>query len=113
MPVNGFSDVSGKLIDIENALSKLGGDVVVSIDNVINVDIPLDNDAHDVFYVTDDDGDKSIVDLSGNSVKIVGKLMNFLYQAMFKDALNDSESGIQGLYDFYLDDSEGVDVWAS
>lgn len=102
-----------KLTDIENTLSKLGGDVVVSIDNVTNVDIPLDNDAHDVFYVTDDDGDKSIVDLSGNSVKIVGKLMNFLYQVMFKDALNDSESGIQGLYDFYLDNSEGVDVWAS
>lgn len=117
-PVAGISSYDdtvliAKLTDIENALSKLGGDVVVSIDNVTNVDIPLDNDAHDVFYVTDDDGDKSIVDLSGDSVKIVGKLMNFLYQAMFKDALNDSESGIQGLYDFYLDDSEGVDVWAS
>lgn len=102
-----------KLTDIEEALNGLGDNVVVSIDNVTNVDIPLDNDAHDVFYVTDDDGDKSIVDLSGNSVKIVGKLMNFLYQAMFKDALNDADSSIQGLYDFYLDNSEGVDVWDS
>lgn len=102
-----------KLTDIEEALNDLGGNIVISIDNVTNVDIPLDNDAHDVFYVTDDDGDKSIVDLSGNSVKIVGKLMNFLYQAMFKDALNDADSSIQGLYDFYLDNSEGVDVWAS
>lgn len=108
-----FDAINAKLTDIENALSKLGDDVVVSIDQMTNVDIDIENDARNVFYVEDDDGDKSIVDLSGESLKIFGKLMNFLYQAMFKDALDDSASGIDGLYGFYLDNSEGVDVWAS
>lgn len=100
-----------KLTDIEDTLSKLGDN---ASDKITDIDIAVDRNSHDIFYVTDDDGnDISIVDLSGDSIKVVGKLMDFLYAVMFKDALDGAGDSIDGLYDFYLDNSEGVDVWAS
>lgn len=105
--------LTDKLTSIESVLSNLNSDVTTTVEEVTNIEISVDNDARNVFYVEDENGDKSIVDLSKDGLSVFGKLMNFLYQAMFKDALSDSASGIDGLYDFYMDNSEGVDVWAS
>lgn len=105
--------LTDKLTSIESVLSNLNSDVTTTVEEVTNIEISVDNDARNVFYVEDENGDRSIVDLSKDGLSVFGKLMNFLYQAMFKDALSDSASGIDGLYDFYMDNSEGVDVWAS
>ena len=102
------------LSDIENALSNLGGSI--NIENNTNIDISEENDAYNIFFVEDLDGgdDQSIVDLSGDALTVFGKLLNFLYQVGFKDALDGAGPGIGDLSDFYLDDSGGsVDLWGS
>lgn len=108
------SPVVDKLTSIENALSNLGGDV--DIENNTNIEVSEDNDSYNVFYVDDSDGgdDQSIVDLSGDALKVFGKLLNFLYQVGFKDALDGAGLGIGDLSDFYLDNAEGsADLWVS
>lgn len=87
--------------------------MTTTVEEVTNIEISVDNSARNVFYVEDENGDRSIVDLSKDGVSVFGKLLNFLYKAMFKDALTDSDTGIESLYDFYFDESEGGDVWAS
>lgn len=106
--------VVDKLTSIENALSNLGGDV--DIENNTNIEVSEDNDSYNVFYVEDPDSgdDQSIVDLSGDALTVFGKLLNFLYQVGFKDALDGAGPGIGDLADFYLDNAEGsADLWAS
>lgn len=103
-----------KLTSIENALSNLGGDV--DIENNTNIEVSEDNDSYNVFYVEDPDSgdDQSIVDLSGDALTVFGKLLNFLYQVGFKDALDGAGPGIGDLSDFYLDNAEGsADLWVS
>lgn len=103
-----------KLTDIENALSNVGGDI--DIENNTNIEVSEDNDNYNIFYVDDPDGgdDQSIVDLSGDALKVFGKLLNFLYQVGFKDALDGAGPGIGDLSDFYLDNAEGsADLWVS
>lgn len=105
--------LTDKLTSIESVLSNLNSGVTTTVEEVTNIEISVDNDARNVFYVEDENGDRSIVDLSKDGVSVFGKLLNFLYKAMFKDALTDSDTGIESLYDFYFDESEGGDVWAS
>lgn len=108
------SPVVDKLTSIENALSNLGGDV--NIENNTNIEVSEDNDNYNIFYVDDPGGgdDQSIVDLSGDALKVFGKLLNFLYQVGFKDALDGAGPGIGDLSDFYLDNAEGsADLWGS
>ena len=103
-----------KLTDIEDALSNISGDV--DIDNNLDIDIDSDNDSYNVFYVTDPDTgeDSSIVDLSGNVLTAFGKLLNFLYQIGFGEALNSFGDTVDGLTDFYTGVGDGgADVWAS
>lgn len=110
-----FASLMEQLAAIENALSNVGGDVI-NIENNTNIDITEDNDNYNIFYVEDPDGgdDQSIIDLSGDALTVFGKLLNFLYQVGFKDALEGAGPGIGALSDFYLDDAEGsVDLWAS
>lgn len=102
----GGSSIYSVLVGISN---KIGETVNYDTD----IDIPIDDDTYNVFYVDDGDDDKSIVDLSKDSVKVFGKLLNFLYKVMIKDALSDG-GGVGALSDFYLgNDEEVIDLWAS
>lgn len=106
--------IVSKLKDIENALSNMGSDI--DIENNTNININEENENYNIFYVDDPDGgeDKSIVDLSGDTLKVFGQLLDFLYKVGFKGALDDAGGGIGDLSDFYLDTSEGsADLWVS
>lgn len=108
----GFLDA--KLDALESALANAGD--IINIENNTNIDISEENESYNIFFVedTDGEGDQSIIDLSGDALTVFGKLLNFLYQVGFKDALDGAGPGIGDLSDFYLDDSEGsVDLWAS
>lgn len=110
--------LDGRLATLESTLSNLdfgdGGNI--DIDNSTNIEVNEDNDAYNVFYVTDvETGEETtIVDLSGDTLKVFGKLLNFLYQVGFKGALDGAAGSIENLTDFYMDSAEGsADVWAS
>ena len=106
--------IVNKLKDIENALSNMGSNI--DIENNTNININEGDENYNIFYVDDPDGgeDKSIVDLSGDTLKVFGKLLDFLYRVGFKGALDDAGGGLGDLSDFYLDTSEGsVDLWGS
>ena len=113
----GLFDVTpivNKLKDIENTLSNMGSNI--DIENNTNININEENENYNIFYVDDPDGgeDKSIVDLSGDTLKVFGQLLDFLYKVGFKGALDDAGGGIGDLSDFYLDTSEGsADLWVS
>ena len=106
--------IVNKLKDIENALSNMGSNI--DIENNTNININEGDENYNIFYVDDPDGgeDKSIVDLSGDTLTVFGKLLNFLYKVGFKGALDNAGGGIGDLSDFYLDTSEGsADLWVS
>lgn len=88
--------------------------VSTSVDNtVINID--KTSDKYNVFYVEDKDGNKkSVVGLSGDLLGVGGKLLDFLYKAVFSGALGDAGGGIGDLSNFYLGNGEGsADLWGS
>lgn len=106
--------IVNKLKDIENALANMGSNI--DIENNTNINISEENENYNIFYVDDPDGgeDKSIVDLSGDTLKVFGKLLDFLYKVSFKGSLDSAGSGIGDLSDFYLDTSEGsAELWVS
>ena len=87
-----------------------------SVDNIV-VNITNDNDAYNVFYVEDENGDKkSVTSVAGDSLSASGKLLQFLYKLIIGSALTDVDNSIDGLNDFFFDNApsglgEGVTVW--
>ena len=81
------------------------------------VNITEDNDAFNIFYVTDEDGnEKSVTSVAGESLSASGKLLEFLYKLVVRGALDNVDDSITGLNDFFFDDSpsglgEGVSIW--
>lgn len=104
-----FNTSLGSLVD------KL--DVIVdnsseSVEN-LTVEISVDNDAHNVFYVTDEDGnEESLVDFSGDVLKAGGKLLNFLFKVCFDGAIDNLDGSIDDMDSFYFDGAElGGSLW--
>ena len=104
---------------IESALSTIidkMDNLPASVDNIV-VNITEDNDAYNIFYVTDEDGnEKSVTSVAGDSLSASGKLLQFLYKLIIGSAISDVDSSINGLNDFYFDDApsglgEGVTIW--
>ena len=119
LEVNITGGSSGSVTDlssIESALSTIidkMDNLPASVDNIV-VNITKDNDAYNVFYVEDENGDKKSV--AGDSLSASGKLLQFLYKLIIGSAISDVDSSINGLNDFYFDNApsglgEGVTVW--
>lgn len=118
-----LTGISSQLVstqaNIESALSTIidkMDNLPASVDNIV-VNITKDNDAYNVFYVEDENGDKkSVTSVAGDSLSASGKLLQFLYKLIIGSAISDVDSSINGLNDFYFDNApsglgEGVTVW--
>lgn len=102
------------LENIEDALSNLNETVSLTLEEIQNLDLPQDNTFNDIWNVgTDNDGNpRNLADTTIDASRIIGKLLSFLYDLCFRDALSDDALG--SLRDFYFDSGEGVDdIWAS
>ena len=111
-PVTDLSSIESALSTIIDKMDNLPA----SVDNIV-VNITKDNDAYNVFYVEDENGDKkSVTSVAGDSLSASGKLLQFLYKLIIGSAISDVDSSINGLNDFYFDNApsglgEGVTVW--
>lgn len=118
-----LTGISSQLVstqaNIESALSTIidkMDNLPASVDNIV-VNITKDNDAYNVFYVEDENGDKkSVTSVAGDSLSASGKLLQFLYKLIIGSAISDVDSSINGLNDFYFDNApsglgEGVTIW--
>lgn len=117
--ITGGSSGSADLTKVESALSTIidkMDNLPASVDNIV-VNITQDNDAYNVFYVEDENGDKkSVTSVAGDSLSASGKLLQFLYKLVIGSALDNVDDSIGGLNSFFFDDSpsglgEGVTVW--
>lgn len=76
------SQLASTQTSIESALSTIidkMDNLPASVDNIV-VNITKDNDAYNVFYVEDENGDKkSVTSVAGDSLSASGKLLQFLY----------------------------------
>jgi len=112
------SDVISRIDVLQSALmaklDTMSTGVTTSIDNTV-VNITNTSDKYNVFYVTDPEGNtKSVVDLSGDLLGVGGKLLDFLYKAVFSGALDNSGDALGNMSDFYLGTGEGSgDIWGS
>lgn len=113
------SSGSADLTKVESALSTIidkMDNLPASVDNIV-VNITQDNDAYNVFYVEDENGDKkSVTSVAGDSLSASGKLLQFLYKLVIGSALDNVDDSIGGLGGFFFDDApsglgEGVTVW--
>lgn len=117
--ITGGSSGSADLTKVEGALSTIidkMDNLPASVDNIV-VNITQDNDAYNVFYVEDENGDKkSVTSVAGDSLSASGKLLQFLYKLVIGSALDNVDDSIGGLGGFFFDDApsglgEGVTVW--
>ena len=98
-----------------NRLNDLGS-LPASVENTV-VNITEDNDAYNIFYVEDENGnEKSVTSVAGESLSASGKLLEFLYKLVVRGALDNVDDSITGLNDFFFDDApsglgEGVSIW--
>lgn len=119
LPSSGGGSSGSDLTNIESALSTIidkMDNLPASVENTV-VNITEDNDAFNIFYVTDEDGnEKSVTSVAGESLSASGKLLEFLYKLVVRGALDNVDDSITGLNDFFFDDSpsglgEGVSIW--
>lgn len=117
--ITGGSSGSADLTKVESALSTIidkMDNLPASVDNIV-VNITQDNDAYNVFYVEDENGDKkSVTSVAGDSLSASGKLLQFLYKLVIGSALDNVDDSIGGLGGFFFDNApsglgEGVTVW--
>lgn len=85
------------------------GESSESLENRINVTIDVSNDAHNVFYVTGEDGEEqSVTEFTGDLTKASGRLLSLLYRLVFSDALSTVDGDLDGFEDFFT--SQGDDT---
>ena len=99
-----------------------------TVENTV-INITQDNDAFNVFYIEDKDGNtQSVTEFAGDLTGASGKLLSLLYRLVFADALGGVDDDLDGFEDFFtsqepvtdtatqsMDDTvnEVMDVWAS
>lgn len=118
-----LTGISSQLVSIqtsiENALSTIidkMDNLPASVDNIV-VNITKDNDAYNVFYVEDENGDKkSVTSVAGDSLSASGKLLQFLYKLVVNGALSGVDGAVDDLDGFFFDSNpsglgEGGSVW--
>lgn len=100
------TDVSLSYNKLTDILAELKKSSETKVENITNVTINEDNDAYDVFYLTDNDGEKEgIAVFGGRALKAGGKLLNFLFRICFDDAISGIDDTVNNLNNFYFDDS--------
>lgn len=104
-----FNTSLGSLVDKLDVIVDKSSE---SVEN-LTVEISVDNDAHNVFYITDEDGnEESLVDFSGDVLKAGGKLLNFLFKVCFDGAIDNLDGSIDDMDSFYFDGAElGGSLW--
>lgn len=104
-----FNTSLGSLVDKLDVIVDKSSE---SMEN-LTVEISVDNDAHNVFYITDEDGnEESLVDFSGDVLKAGGKLLNFLFKVCFDGAIDNLDGSIDDMDSFYFDGAElGGSLW--
>ena len=94
----------GSLID---KLDIMIGESSESLENRINVTIDASNDAHNVFYITGEDGEEqSVTEFTGDLTKASGRLLSLLYRLVFADALSTVDGDLDGFEDFFTSQGE-------
>lgn len=116
LTTNGGHSSTVDLSSIETTLSKICDKLDDTASNVNNmvVNITNDNDAFNVFYITDENGDeKPIGEVAGDTLSASGKLLNFLYKLCFEGALSKVDDSISAMDGFYFDNGAGLEgnVW--
>ena len=116
LTTNGGHSSTVDLSSIETTLSKICDKLDDTASNVNNmvVNITNDNDAFNVFYITDENGDKKpIGEVAGDTLSASGKLLNFLYKLCFEGALSKVDDNISAMDGFYFDNGAGLEgnVW--
>lgn len=94
------------LESLDSALST--GDYTTIVNEINNYDFSDNTVFNDIYNVDDD---TTLVDVTKEGASVFGKLIRFLFDIGVRDALDADPIG--DLADFYLDETEGVDVWAS
>lgn len=91
---------------VDSILTLLEKQAETKVENITNVTINENNDAYDVFYLTDNDGEKEgIAVFGGRALKAGGKLLNFLFRICFDDAISGIDDTVDSLNNFYFDDA--------
>lgn len=99
-----------------------------TVENTI-VDIAVDSDAYNVFYVTDGDGNaQPVTEFAGDLTTASGKLLSLLYRLVFSGALETVDDDLDNFEDFFTSEepveetasqnmdnaaNEVIDVWGS
>lgn len=92
------------LTTIETTLSTISDKLDNTASNVENtvINITSDNDAYNVFYIEDEDGNtQSVTDFAGDLTGASGRLLSLLYRLVFADALNSVDSDLDNLEEFF------------
>lgn len=92
------------LATIETTLSTISDKLDNTASNVENtvINITSDNDAYNVFYIEDEDGNtQSVTDFAGDLTGASGRLLSLLYRLVFADALNSVDSDLDNLEEFF------------
>lgn len=92
------------LTTIETTLSTIADKLDNTASNVENtvINITSDNDAYNVFYIEDEDGNtQSVTDFAGDLTGASGRLLSLLYRLVFADALNSVDSDLDNLEEFF------------
>ena len=91
---------------LDSALST--GDYTTIVNEINNYDFSQYSTFTDIYNI---DENTTLIDVTKDGASVFGKLIRFLFDIGVRDALDSDPIG--DLADFYLDETEGVDVWAS
>ena len=120
------TDLSANLNSLVDKLQVVVDNSTSTVENTV-INITQDNDAFNVFYIEDTDGNtQSVTEFAGDLTGASGKLLSLLYRLVFADALGGVDDDLDGFEDFFtsqepvtaaqgMDDTvnEVMDVWAS
>ena len=118
--------VTADLTEVTSRLDTLIENSASKVENT-TINITSDNDAFNVFYITDDNGESQpVTEFAGDLAGASGKFLSMLYRLVFSDALNNADSDLGSFEDFFTSTeppqentvtqsangiSEEVDVW--
>lgn len=120
--------VTADLTEITSRLDTLIENSASKVENT-TINITSDNDAFNVFYITDDSGESQpVTEFAGDLAGASGKFLSMLYRLVFSDALNNADSDLGSFEDFFTSTeppqedtvtqsangiSEEVNVWST
>lgn len=93
--------VTADLTEVTSRLDTLIENSASKVENT-TINITSDNDAFNVFYITDDSGENQpVTEFAGDLAGASGKFLSMLYRLVFSDALNNADSDLGSFEDFF------------